>query len=469
MFRKSEPIPLFATYIFPLVFTLITSGILYLFNGALEAGVLAMALLIPVSLSAAWWGLSQGILGAIASFLAFNYLFIQPYGSFYVNNPEDWFILFAFLAAAILISELVGRARQAVSSARQKRNEAIRLFELSTLLAGLADFQGIARTLSQKVLEAIGASQVETLIEASPPVIARSSINSQFTPSRPDIVIPIENVRGLAGEIRIWHKQLLEDDDRLLKVFASLGVQAIERVRLAESASKAKVLEESDRLKTSLLSSVSHELRSPLAAIKASVSSLRSGDVDWESEARAELLATMEEEIDHLNVLVGNLLDMSRIEAGVLKPQKKPNMLSEIVGAVTHRMKHQFLNHQLVVNVSDELPMVNVDFVQMQQVITNLLGNSLKYSPPSSTIRLDARQMDSTTLLVTVANQSIPLPETDIDRIFDKFYRINPSERITGAGLGLSICKGIVEAHGNKIWAENISNGTAFHFTLSII
>jgi two-component system sensor histidine kinase KdpD len=254
----------------------------------------------------------------------------------------------------------------------------------------------------------------------------------------------------------------------LLKIFASQSVLAIERIRLGEGARKAKILEESDRLKSSLLSSVSHELRSPLAAIKASVSSLRSGEVEWESEARTELLTTVEEEIDHLNVLVGNLLDMSRIEAGVLKPQKKPDVLAEIVGAVIGRMRPQTQKHNIVVDIPDDLPLVNVDYVQMQEVFTNLLTNSLKYSPPGSTIKIAAKPKDKQLLLVTLSNQSMPVPETDLERIFDKFYRINPSEQVTGEGLGLSICKGILEAHGGTIWAENIADGLAFNFTVPL-
>jgi two-component system sensor histidine kinase KdpD len=240
----------------------------------------------------------------------------------------------------------------------------------------------------------------------------------------------------------------------------------IERIRLGEEVRKSRVLEESDRLKTSLLSSVSHELRSPLAAIKASVSSLRSEDVDWDTEARKELLTMVEEEIDHLNVLVGNLLDMSRIEAGVLQPQKKPNILAEIIAAVLGRIRPQTQNYNIIVDVSEDLPLVNVDFVQIQQVFTNLFTNSLKYSPPGSTIQISAVSKDHDFILVVLKNKSMPVPEADMERIFDKFYRINPSDRVTGAGLGLSICKGIIEAHGGKIWAENLVDGLAFNFTL---
>jgi two-component system sensor histidine kinase KdpD len=131
-------------------------------------------------------------------------------------------------------------------------------------------------------------------------------------------------------------------------------------------------------------------------------------------------------------------------------------------------MRSQLQNYQLIVDVSDDLPLVNVDFVQMEQVFTNLLTNSLKYAPAGSTIRITAVPKDTRVLQVRLVNQSMPVPTTDLNRIFDKFYRINPSERVTGSGLGLSICKGIIEAHGGTIWAENLPDGLAFNFTLPL-
>jgi two-component system sensor histidine kinase KdpD len=143
-------------------------------------------------------------------------------------------------------------------------------------------------------------------------------------------------------------------------------------------------------------------------------------------------------------------------------------MLAEIVEAVLARMRSQTQQHRIEVDVRDDLPLVNVDFVQMEQVFTNLLTNSLKYAPPGSMIRITARQADETSLLVRLTNQSIPVPENDLERIFDKFYRIDPSARVTGSGLGLSITKGIIEAHGGKIWAENLPDGLAFNFIIPL-
>ncbi len=459
--------PRLAIYPLPLVFVLITSGVLFSFRESASPAVIAMTYLAPVTLSAVWWGLGPGVMAAVTAFLAFNYLFIEPYYTFSVHSSGDWVMLIVFLAAAILISELVGRARTSLENASARELETFHLYELSGQLAAAQDETRASQVLAQKVLDALEAAQVEVFIDTTPPSEVRVSQGLPPRNPRPNHIVPIETARGLLGEVRIWGLGETNPPERFLKTSATQMALTLERIRLAGTAQKTKILEENDRFKSSLLSSVSHELRSPLAAIQASVSSLRAGEVEWESAARTELLQTVEEEIDHLNMLVGNLLDMSRIESGSLKPAKKPNLLGEIIGTATRRMRQQLQNHRLTVDVSDELPLVSVDYVQMEQVFINLLSNSLKYSPPGSNISITAQVKDERWLLVRVTNQSMPLPEADLGRIFDKFYRINPSERVTGSGLGLSICKGIIEAHGGTIWAENVTHGVAFNFTVA--
>jgi two-component system sensor histidine kinase KdpD len=212
---------------------------------------------------------------------------------------------------------------------------------------------------------------------------------------------------------------------------------------------------------------VSHELRTPLSTIKAAASSLRGNEVSWDSSARVELIAAIDDESDHLNMLVGNLLDMSRIESGALKPKREWNILSEIVGSVVARMKYSAEEHKVEIEIPESLPFVPVDYVQMEQVFTNLISNSVKYAPANSLIRIRAN-IEGECLRVQVSNQGPQIPPEHLERIFDKFYRIHEADRVTGTGLGLSICKGIIEAHGGKIWAENLNDGLAFNFTLPL-
>jgi two-component system sensor histidine kinase KdpD len=206
-----------------------------------------------------------------------------------------------------------------------------------------------------------------------------------------------------------------------------------------------------------------------LATIKAGVSSLRSGEMDWDSESRSELLAAIEEETDRLNQLVSNLLNMSRIEAGALKPERRWNVLAEIVQSVVNRISIRSKYHTIKIDVSEDLPLVPVDYIQMEQVFTNLISNSIKYSPKDSIIQISAWTTQKQEIQVRVKNQGPPVPEPELERIFDKFHRITAADRITGSGLGLSICKGIIQAHGGRIWAENLPDGFAFNFSLPLI
>ena len=481
---KSDQASRPGVYLLALLTVGLATALLYLLRSQINPTAVALLYLLPVGLSTAVWGLWAGIIAALGAFLAFNYFFIQPYYSLLVHQPQDLLVLIVFLAVAFFISQMVGRTKQSLAAATAREQEAIRLYELSTVLAGLHDPQAIADTLSQHILETFVAERVDVFVEAQPGQAAIHAAKASGAPALPGqepggqdgrlMLAPLEAARRLMGEIRVVRREepapisreRQEAEDRLLRTFASQGVLALERARLVQADTRARVLEESDRMKSSLLSSVSHELRSPLATIKAAATSLRGGAVDWDSEARAELLEAIDEETDHLNQLVGNLLNMSRIEAGALHPQRNWNVLGEIISGVVHRMRH--LQHQIKIEIPEDLPLVPVDYMQMEQVFTNLISNSIKYSPEDTTICIRASVEDDRTLRVQVSNQGPGVPEEHLGRIFDKFFRVTAADRVTGTGLGLSICKGIIEAHGGRIWAENLPGGFVFNFTLPL-
>ena len=463
--------PFLARYLFASLVTVATTVILYLLRGQLNTPLVALIYLIPVGVSTVRWGLGPGLMVAVLAFVGFNYFFIEPLYTLSVHQPRDVLVLVVFLIAAVAISQLVGRAQAGMEAASAREREATRLYELSTALAGLHDAQAIARIVAEHAAQTFSAEWVELGIEprGGAQVVA---VGSTLPPRKPDQVVPLQTARGLQGEIRMWRQEppLTLAEDRLLRTFASQGALALERAHLALAETRARVLEESDQLKTALLSSVSHELRTPLATIKASATSLRNGMVDWNSDARQELLSAIDEEADHLNRLVGNLLDMSRIESGALKPDRKWNVLAEIVTGVVSRMRHTpaASERPIEVDVPEDLPLVPVDYVQIEQVFTNLISNSLKYAPPHAAVRVSSRVIDREWILVQVYNQGPPVPEQHLERIFDKFYRVTAADRVTGTGLGLSICKGIITAHGGRIWAENVSGGFVFNFTLPL-
>ncbi len=480
-----SPLFLSAEYLLAILLVGFITGALHLIRDVLNVEVATVLYLLPVVISTLLWGLGPGVVAALTAFFAFNYFFIEPRFTLLVERPQDLLVLAVFLATAVLLSQLLGRTRAALSAAQQREHEALRLYEFSTVLAGQQTDQSIARTIAQytvEVFHALSAEQgragradrVEVMVEGSgdkPSSSVSLPADQSAMPDRPPTSIaPLLTARGLRGEIRVWLDRvaLTPAEDRLLKTFATQGALALERSQLARSETRAQVAEESDQLKTALLSSVSHELRTPLATIKAAVTSLRSNPVDRNSAVHDELLETIEEETDQLNVLVGNLLDMSRIEAGVLKPQRAWNDLEEIISAALARLKQAARQHRLEIAVPDDLPLVPVDFVQIQQVFINLISNGLKYAPAGTIVRVEAKRRKRDAVVARVINHGPLVPEEQLDRIFDKFYRATAADRVTGTGLGLSICKGIIEAHGGRLWAENLVDGLAFNFTLPL-
>jgi two-component system sensor histidine kinase KdpD len=467
--RSSSFLPRFWRYFLSVLLIASITAIFFALREVLDTTLVALLYLIPLGMITAFWGFGPGITSAWITFLTFNYFFIEPYYTFTVHQATDVVVLVVFLIVAVVISQLVGRAQAGLAAATARELEATQLYELSTALTGLHDDHAIAQILAKQVHAVSQGEYVELNILGTDPFSFH--LPEISTPPRPpELIVSIQAPRGLLGEIRLWRgaaPAISASERRLLQTFASQGALALERAWLAQAESRAKVLEESDRLKSAILSSVSHELRTPLSTIKAAASSLRSKEVSWDSPARTQLVAAIDDEADHLNMLVGNLLDMSRIESGALKPKREWNILSEIVGSVLGRMRHLVEEHEIEIEVPENLPLVPVDYVQMEQVFTNLVSNSLKYAPVNTVIRIRA-QVEDESIQVQVSNQGPQVPPEHLERIFDKFYRITAADRVTGTGLGLSICKGIIEAHGGRIWAENIADGLAFNFTLPL-
>jgi len=466
-------------YLLPIATIPLVTLLLFPLRGDLSTTTVALIFLLPVLINTTYWGLVPGILTALAAFLAYNYFFLQPYYTFIVHESQDIVALVIFLVVAILISQLVGQAKKNLAESMKRERELTHLYELSLALTGVNNVKEIASVIAAQALEMFQASMVRVRVypifgEAEHLVQAPSP--DPVPEGSPKLSSALVTARGGLGEIQIWRGDGVDgaSQERILRTFASQGALAIERAALVESETRAKVLEESDRLKTALLSSVSHELRSPLATIKAAITSLLNDQVGWEEKARKDLLTAVDEETDLLNRLVGNLLDMSRIETGALRPDRQWNILSEIVDGVAGRMHRMLKDHELKIDIPEDIPLVPVDYVQMEQVFTNLLSNSAKYAPKGSTIGLTAEMARSDSdlsageLLVQVTNEGPQITPLNLERIFDKFSRLTEAEKVSSTGLGLSICKGIIEAHGGRIWAENRERGIAFKFTLPL-
>ncbi|GHO67906.1 hypothetical protein KSC_067980 [Ktedonobacter sp. SOSP1-52] len=254
--------------------------------------------------------------------------------------------------------------------------------------------------------------------------------------------------------------------------FMDQAAAVIDRARLRRESMQVELLRRTDALRSALLSSVSHDLRTPLASIKAAASSLLQEDVSWGEEERAGFIQAIERQADRLNRLVGNLLDMSRIEGGALHPEKEWYPIDELIHDVLGHMQTTLDGREIRTSLPEDLPPVQIDYLQLDQVVTNLLENAARYTSVGSPIEISVEVMDEN-MLVSIGDYGPGIPPGDLERIFDKFYRVSGTRRSSsstmGTGLGLAVCRGLIEAHGGRIWAENrLEGGAIFRFTLPL-
>jgi two-component system sensor histidine kinase KdpD len=274
--------------------------------------------------------------------------------------------------------------------------------------------------------------------------------------------LPLKTPRGVVGVLGIEPPtttgHLTPEQRQQMETFASQAALAIERVQLEEQARQAETQRAAEKLQTALLNSISHDLRTPLATITGVLSTLNDEEAQLDTETRHSLTESAAQEAASLNRLVGNLLDMTRLEAGAVKLNLEPCEVSDVVGAALEQLSGELHNRQVQLDIADDLPLVPMDFVLIQQVLTNLLDNAVKYSPPEAPIEIHARQAGQE-LEIQVADRGVGIPPDDLVRVFDKFFRVRRPNSVAGSGLGLTICKGIVEAHGGRIWAQNRPGG----------
>ena len=299
-------------------------------------------------------------------------------------------------------------------------------------------------------------------------------------------MIPLKMGQQAIGVLCLF----MEDDPRLIALEKSLGMErersnsqtaffwtfvdqataVIERARLRRESLQIELLQRTDALRAALLSSVSHDLRTPLSSIKAAASSLLQEEVQWDDEARRSFALSIESEADRLNRLVANLLDMSRIESGALKPEKEWYPIDELIHDVLGRMQPVLEGRTIHTDLPDDLPPVKLDYLQIDQVLTNLIENALRYTPAGSPIEIGVQAIGDR-MIISIADHGPGIPAADRERVFDKFYRVMETQtaRIIGSGLGLAVSRGLVEAHGGRIWVENRKGGGAiFRFTLPL-
>ena len=418
--------------------------------------------LFPVVAVAGAWGRWPAIAAAVLASLTFDWYFVQPVHTLTVDEPAEWLALFVLLLAAIFTANLTAALRQRAQEAQQQAWEAGTLRTLASTLAAAHDLPELLELGRQQATAAFGcASCVIELGDASP------------SKGEKELTLPLRTPRGRLGVLRligIGGPTMLESTvGPLLHAFAAQLALAIERLRLQDEATQSEVLRRTDVLRAALLSAVSHDLRTPLAAIKAAATSLLQHDVEWSESEREGYAQSINSSADRLNRLVANLLDLSRIEAGALRLDREDYLLEDLINEAVAQVRLLFSPGQLHVELPADpstLPWVYVDPILMEQVLSNLLENAAKYSPAGSpvTVRVKAQGSDA---VLQVEDRGPGIATEEREKVFDRFYRVTQKGRSAGTGVGLAVCKGIVEAHGGRIWVCSRRDGGSV-FVVSI-
>jgi two-component system sensor histidine kinase KdpD len=455
--------------------------------------------LLPVLISAAYWGRGPSFFASLLGVLAFDFFFIPPIYSFTVTDLQYLITFAVYLLVAIVISTIAARLRDELEKTRKRERLTLALYALSRQMAAVTRVQQIAEILVNTIDEAIDGKIIFLLpdpdknklsIAASSPVGAtladgkelgiaqwvwdhgkNAGRGTEFIRESPTFFLPVKveerTVAVLAVTTETKYGFISIEQLQILEAFTNIAAIGLVRAELAKEAEKAKLLSESEKLHTALLNSVSHEIRTPLASITGAVTSLLEGGV-ISPRSRDILLSTIKEEAERMNRFTSNLLDMTRLESGVLKPAVDWCDMQDIIGVAIREIGDILQKHKLQIHISEGLPLVMADFALIEHVIINLLENAVKYSPPDGEISISVQQQDNE-LLFSIINTGHIIPVQDRKYVFDKFYRLHISKNRTGIGLGLSICKGIIEAHKGKIWVESSSqNKNCFIFSLPI-
>ena len=496
--RRSEPVPSIA-YAGGAGAVVVALGLGSVIERYIGLQSISLVFLMAVLASAIAWGLRPALFACLLSVLVFNFFFIPPVYTFTISDPENAVALFFFALVAVVVSNLTAATRRQIVSARARAKTTGELYAFSRKLAAIGTLDDLLWATAYQVSAMLNVRTVlllpakegtsldlacgyppEDQIDEADMAAARwtwehnhaAGRGSDTLPGGKWLFLPLRTGTGPIGVIGIDRDMpgplLTPDERRLLDALADQSAIAIERVSLARGLAEARVLAETERLRAALLTSISHDLRTPLASILGTVSSLRSYPDRYDKEESEELLATLQDEAERLNRFVGNLLDMTRIESGAVELRLDLVDVAEIVGAALERAGSVLAHHRVELDIAADLPMLRLDAILFEQVLFNLFDNAAKYAPPMSRIDLQARR-DGDVVAIAVADEGPGIPPDDLERIFDKFYRVQAQDRRrAGTGLGLAICRGFVEAQGGRIDAQNRRDRTGAVVTIRI-
>ena len=481
-------------YLFPAVLVGLVTAAGFPLQRILHPTNLLILYLSIVVISAIYAGRGPAVLTSFMGMITFDYFFVEPKLSLTVADSQYIITLVGFLSIALIISSLTAQVKEQVARVQTREAQTAEVNLLSRDLAAASGLTRVLQVIVEHSRNALGGSVCILLpgpsgrvqvAAASPGAECRTNAVEYAgvmlggdVPSDQEGLeqyhfIPLKTPAGIQGIMiaQIAGESVPQMDfSRQSEAFFNLAALAIERATLGEKANQAKVLESSEKLQTALLRSISHDLRTPLAAISGVLDSLNESEtanpsIPLDRQARIELIQTGLEEVTRLNQLVGNILDMTRLEGGAMRLKLEEIDLQDLIGTSLQRMSNRLNGHPVAVQLEPGLPYLKLDFVLMEQVLVNLLDNAAKYSPDGSPVEVEVK-CNPDGVLISIHDRGIGIPTESLDMIFDKFFRIKSVDGVTGSGLGLTICKGIVEAHNGRIWAENRPEGGSSFYIL---
>ncbi|HTP78253.1 MAG TPA: sensor histidine kinase KdpD [Rhizomicrobium sp.] len=455
----------------------------------------ALVFLTAVLASAVTYGLWPALFASFIAMLAFNFFFLPPLYTFTIADPENVLALIVFLIVAVIASNLTGRVRLQALAARQRAKMTEDLYLFSRKLAGVVQLDDllwatahqIAQMLMVRVVLLLPAGETievragfppEDMIDDADLAAAKwtwqhaqpAGRGADTLPGAKRLFLPMKTGRGTVGVIGLDSDAtgpiLSPDQRRLLDALSDQAALAIERINLVADVDRTRLAAETERLRNALLTSISHDLRTPLASILGSATSLQTYRKSLDDKAQDELTAVIQEEAERLNRFIANLLDMTRLESGAVQSRNETVDIGDVIGSALQRATAVLAKHPIQLNLDAGLPMARGDPVLLEQVLFNILDNAAKYTPAGTSISLAARR-DGERISLQIADEGPGLPEDARERVFDKFYRVHAADtQRAGTGLGLAICRGFVEAMGGTITAANRGDGPGAVFTI---
>jgi len=462
----------------------------------IEPTNLSMLYLLAVVIAAVRWGRGPAVVSAILGVLSFDFFLVPPYLNLTVADVQYVFTLVGLLVAGLVVGTLASRLRERAIQARKREAQAAALYRLAADLADSTGNEAVLLAIRKNVKQLVncgvaiylpaGGRLVPAIRDPGFPAHERERGIAQWayengsmaggradeTTGRITRYLPFKTPQGVIGVIglhlRKGAENIASDEESLLGVMANQAAIAIQRANLAEQSRHMEIMRRTEKLQSALLSSISHDLRTPLVSITGALTTLQASDPGLDDATRKELVENAAEEAYRLNRIVGNLLDLTRLEAGTLRISKRPCDLRDVLGASLEQMRDRIGNRTVRMAIPRDFSEVPMDFSFMMKAFYNLLDNAVKYSPPDAPIEIGAR-MHRNEAEIEIRDRGPGIPEGDLERIFEKFYRVERTQGGAGTGLGLSISKGIIEAHGGRIAARNnADSGATFIVTIPL-